>query len=96
VRAQQDGVSYNKVGNNRKITHQRAPNSTMHPQDDPTNPRWRPYIFIRDEWMCRFCGERFYYSDYVRRHIAEKHDETLPPSMHEYWKGAQWQRKKNP
>jgi hypothetical protein len=64
-----------------------------HPPDDPTNPQWRPYTFIRDEWMCRFCNERFRTSDFVRRHIAEAHNENMPPSLHEYWNGVVWQRK---
>jgi hypothetical protein len=46
-----------------------------------------------DQWICRICGDSFLYSDLVRRHIAEAHDETMPPSQHEYWKGAEWQRK---
>jgi hypothetical protein len=50
-------------------------------------------VFARDQWICRFCGDSFHYSDLVRRHIAEAHDETMPPSLHEYWKGAEWQRK---
>ena len=50
-------------------------------------------MFARDQWICRICGDSFLYSDLVRRHIAEAHDETMPPSQHEYWKGAEWQRK---
>ena len=63
-----------------------------HPQDDPKSPKWRPYVFARDQWICRICGDSFLYSDLVRRHIAEAHDETMPPSQHEYWKGAEWRR----
>jgi len=50
-------------------------------------------VFARDQWICRICGDSFLYSDLVRRHIAQAHDETMPPSQHEYWKGAEWQRK---
>jgi hypothetical protein len=27
-------------------------------------------------------------------HIADEHDENMPPSMYEYFRGAVWQRKK--
>ena len=50
-----------------------------HPQDDPKSLKWRPYVFARDQWICRICGDSFLYSDVVRRHIAEAHDETMPP-----------------
>ncbi len=65
-----------------------------HPKDDPKNPEWRPYIFARDQWHCRICGDRFLYSEMVRKHIADEHDENMPPSMYEYFRGAVWQRKK--
>jgi len=29
----------------------------------------------------------------VRKHIANEHNETMPPSMYEYFHGAVWQRK---
>ena len=29
----------------------------------------------------------------VRKHIANEHNETMPPSMYEYFHGAIWQRK---
>jgi hypothetical protein len=32
------------------------------PKDDPKSPEWRPYIFARDQWHCRICGDRFQYS----------------------------------
>jgi hypothetical protein len=32
----------------------------------------------------------------VRKHIANEHNETMPPSMYEYFRGAVWQRKKMP
>jgi Protein of unknown function (DUF629) len=63
-------------------------------KDDPKSPGWRPYIFARDQWLCRICGERFQYSETVRKHIADAHDENMPPSMYEYLRGAVWQRKK--
>jgi hypothetical protein len=66
------------------------------PKDDPNSPEWRPYIFDRDQWHCRICGDRFPYSETVRKHIAHAHDENMPPSMYEYFKGAVWQRKKLP
>jgi Protein of unknown function (DUF629) len=65
-----------------------------HPKDDPKSPEWRPYIFARDQWQCRICAERFLYSEMVRKHIADEHDENMPPSMYEYFRGAVWQRKK--
>jgi hypothetical protein len=30
----------------------------------------------------------------VRKHIADEHDENMPSSMYEYFRGAVWQRKK--
>ena len=54
-----------------------------HPKDDPKNPEWRPYIFARDQWHCRICGDRFLYSEMVRKHIADAHDENMPPSMYD-------------
>ncbi len=66
------------------------------PKDDPKSPAWRPYIFARDQWHCRICGDRFLYSEMVRKHIADEHDENMPPSMYEYFRGAVWQRKKMP
>jgi hypothetical protein len=41
------------------------------PKDDPKSPEWRPYIFARDQWHCRICGDRFLYSEMVRKHIAD-------------------------
>jgi hypothetical protein len=64
------------------------------PQDDPKSPEWRPYAFASHEWHCRICGDRFQYSETVRKHIADVHDESMPPSMYEYFRGAVWQRKK--
>jgi len=66
------------------------------PKDDPKSPEWRPYIFDRDQWHCRICGDRFQYSETVRKHIAHAHDENMPPSMYEYFRGEVWQRKKIP
>jgi hypothetical protein len=66
------------------------------PKDNPKSPEWRPYIFARDQWHCRICGDRFQYSETVRKHIAHAHDENMPPSMYEYFRGAVWQRKKIP
>jgi hypothetical protein len=66
------------------------------PKDDPKSSEWRPYIFARDQWHCRICGDRFLYSEMVRKHIANEHNETMPPSMYEYFHGAVWQRKKLP
>jgi hypothetical protein len=63
------------------------------PKDDPKSSEWRPYIFAGDQWHCRICGE---YSETVRKHIANEHNETIPPSMYEYFRGAVWQRKKIP
>src|SRR5215510_9445942 len=48
------------------------------PKDDPKSPEWRPYIFARDQWHCRICGDRFQYSEAVRKHIAHAHDENMP------------------
>ena len=67
-----------------------------HPKDDPKDPEWRPYIFAREQWHCRICGDRFQYSETVRKHIAHAYDENMPPSMYEYFRGAVWQRKKIP
>jgi len=53
------------------------------PKDDPKDPEWRPYIFAREQWHCRICGDRFQYSETVRKHIADAHDENMPPSMYE-------------
>jgi hypothetical protein len=61
---------------------------------DPRSSDWRPYMFARDQWHCRICGDRFLYSEMVRKHIANEHNETMPPSMYEYFQGAVWQRKK--
>src|SRR5438034_11203353 len=66
-----------------------------HPKDDPKNPEWRPYIFARDQWHCRICGDRFLYSEMVRKHIADAHDENMPPSMYEYFSGAFLAAKEN-
>src|SRR2546422_319729 len=65
-------------------------------KDDPKSSEWRPYIFASDQWHCRICGDRFLYSEMVRKHIANEHNETIPPSMYEYFQGAVWQRKKLP
>ena len=54
-----------------------------HSKDDPKDPEWRPYIFAREQWHCRICGDRFQYSETVRNHIADAHDENMPPSMYE-------------
>ncbi len=62
-----------------------------HSKDDPKDPEWRPYIFAREQWHCRICGDRFQYSETVRNHIADAHDENMPPSMYEYFRGAVWQ-----
>ena len=51
-----------------------------HSKDDPKDPEWRPYIFAREQWHCRICGDRFLYSETVRKHIADAHDENMPPS----------------
>jgi len=66
------------------------------PKDNPKSSEWRPYIFARDQWHCRICGDRFQYSETVRKHIAHAHDENIPPSMYEYFRGAVWKRKKIP
>ena len=65
-------------------------------KDDPKSPEWRPYIFVRDQWHCRICGDRFQYSEAVRKHVAHAHHENMPPSMYEYFRGAVWHRKKIP
>ena len=46
------------------------------PKDDPKSSGWRAYIFARDQWHCRICGDRFLYSEMVRKHIANEHNET--------------------
>ena len=51
------------------------------PKDDPKSSEWRPYAFARDQWLCRICGDRFLYSEMVRKHIASEHNETMPPTM---------------
>jgi hypothetical protein len=51
-----------------------------HPKDYPKSPEWRPYIFARDQWHCRICGDRFLYSEMVRKHIADEHEENMPLS----------------
>ena len=51
------------------------------PKGDPKSPEWRPYVFARDQWHCRICGDRFQYSETVRKHIADAHDENVPPSI---------------
>ena len=66
------------------------------PKDDPKSSEWRPYVFAGDQWHCRICGESFLYSETVRKHIANEHNETMPPSMYEHFHGAVWQRKKLP
>ena len=66
------------------------------PKDDPKSSEWRPYSLAGDQWHCRICGDRFQYSEAVRKHIANEHNETMPPSMYEYFRGAVWQRKKIP
>jgi len=66
------------------------------PKDDPKSSEWRPYILARDQWHCRICGDRFLYAEMVRKHIADAHDENMPPSMYQYFRGAVWQRKKIP
>jgi hypothetical protein len=57
------------------------------PKDGPKSSEWRPYVFGRDQWHCRICGDRFLYSETVRKHIATEHND-------EYFHGAVWQRKK--
>src|SRR5262245_48692634 len=76
-------------GNN---TTQKMPDS----KDDPKSSEWRPYMFARDQWHCRICGDRFLYSEMVRKHIANEHDEAMPPSIYEYFQCAVWQRMKLP
>jgi hypothetical protein len=66
------------------------------PKDDPKSSEWRPYTFARHQWHCRICGDRFQNSEMVRKHIANEHNEIMPPSMYEYFRGAIWQRKKLP
>jgi uncharacterized protein DUF629 len=66
-----------------------------HPKDDQKAPSG-VRTSSRDQWQCRICGERFLYSEMVRKHIADEHDENMPPSMYEYFRGAVWQRKKIP
>jgi hypothetical protein len=82
----------------RSLGDAKDPNTKLlpHPKEDPKSPEWRPYIFARDQWHCRICGDRFQYSETVRKHIADAHDENMPPSMYEYFHGAVWQRKKLP
>ena len=60
------------------------------PKDDPKSPEWRPYIFARDQWHCRICGDRFQYSGSIKliavasaKRLAEFSDvptvaETIP------------------
>jgi hypothetical protein len=36
---------------------------------------------------CRICGDRFLYSEMVRKHIANEHNETIPPSMYQVLPG---------
>jgi len=57
-------------------------------KDDPKSSEWRPYMFATRPMHCRICGDRFLYSEMVRKHIANEHDETMPPSMYEYFHGA--------
>src|SRR5262249_13146728 len=66
------------------------------PKDDPKSPEWRPYIFARDQWHCRICGHRSQRPHTVRKHTAHAHDENIPPSMYECFRGAVWHRKKIP
>ena len=56
--------------------HSKMPDS----KDDPKSSEWRPYMFTRDQWHCRICGDRFLYPEVVRKHIANVHNETMPPS----------------
>ena len=65
------------------------------PKDDPKKPEWRPYIFACDQWHCRICGDRFLYSEMVRKHIADAHDENIPPSMYEYFQRGSLAAKEN-
>jgi hypothetical protein len=87
-----DSVNYNCVEAARRRLIIKMPD----PKDDPKSSEWRPYIFARDQWHCRICGDRFLYPETVRKHIANEHNETMPPSMYEYFHGAVWQRKKLP
>ena len=52
----------------------------------------------RDHWLSNYpaCGDRFLYSELVRKHIANEHNEIMPPSIYEYFQGAVCQRKKLP
>ena len=84
------GAAINAISSWLPSTRPQLPN----PKDDPKSSEWRPYIFARDQWHCRICGDRFLYSEMVRKHIANEHNETVPPSMYEYFQGAVWQRKK--
>jgi hypothetical protein len=44
-----------------------------------------------EQWHCRICGDRrILYSEMVRKHIANEHNETMPSSMYEYFHGAVW------
>jgi hypothetical protein len=56
-----------------------------HPEDDPKNPEWRPYMFVRDQWHCRICGDRFLYSEMVRKHISTQ-PRTLSPDLKEKYR----------
>jgi hypothetical protein len=66
------------------------------PPEDSKGPEWRPYTFARDQWHCRICGGRFQYSETVPKHIAEAHDENMPPSMYDYFRGRSLAAKENP
>ena len=61
-----------------------------HSKDDPKDPEWRPYIFDREQWHCRICGDRFLYSETVRKHIADAHDENMPRRACTNTSGAQF------
>jgi hypothetical protein len=90
------GAAINALGSWLPSTRPRLIIKMPDPKDDPKSSEWRPYIFARDQWHCRICGDRFLYSEMVRKHIANEHNETMPPSMYEYFHGAVWQRKKMP
>jgi hypothetical protein len=90
------GAAINATGSWLPSTRPRLIIKMSDPKDDPKSSEWRPYIFARDQWHCRICGDRFLYSEMVRKHIANEHNETMPPSMYEYFQGAVWQRKKLP